>query len=227
MEERVRQFRARNGGVTKEVIKDVAEEGAEEVTQDVTKRYKRCNEEAGVTSTSTSLSNSDSGSSEEEGVQGEEEPRPLPVSPVEAMLHPDVRVFARVTGGRIPGLSQYRAVIDAVRFLRVREKLDDARLGVYLAPYWLAWSSRKRQDGRPYDPGNISWLTEWALNGSIPPPGVLRGTELARPPVPSPEETRKMLAEKDEKLKNTVPPPKVVQAKIRGLTGKLAGKDAP
>jgi len=23
-------------------------------------------------------------------------------------------------------------------------------------------------DGRPYDPGNVTWLTEWALNGTIP-----------------------------------------------------------
>jgi len=83
------------------------------------------------------------------------------------MLHPDVRVFARVTGGRIPGLSQYRTVIEVVRFLRGRERMDDQALAVYLAPYWLAWSSRKRLDGRPYDPGNVTWLTEWALNGSV------------------------------------------------------------
>jgi hypothetical protein len=36
-----------------------------------------------------------------------------------------------------------------------------------------------------------------------------------------------MLAEKDKKLKNTVPPPKVVQAKIRSLAGQLAKKDIP
>ncbi len=120
---------------------------------------------------STSLSDSDSVSAEEEGVQGEEEPRALPSSPVEAMLHPDVRVFTVVTGGRIPGLAQYRSVIEAVRFLRGREKCDDQALAVYLAPYWLAWSSRKRLDGRPYDLGNISWLTEWALNGTVPPNG--------------------------------------------------------
>jgi hypothetical protein len=47
----------------------------------------------------------------------------MPRSPVEAMLHLDVRVFAGMTGGRIPGLTQYRAVIEAVRFLRRREKL--------------------------------------------------------------------------------------------------------
>jgi hypothetical protein len=30
------------------------------------------------------------------------------------------------------------------------------------------WSVRKWQDGRLYDPGNISWLTDWALNESMP-----------------------------------------------------------
>lgn len=44
-------------------------------------------------------------------------------------------------------------------------------LSVYLAPYLLAWSGRKRQDGGPYDPANITWLTEWALNGSVPSSG--------------------------------------------------------
>jgi hypothetical protein len=51
------------------------------------------------------------------------------------MLHPDVRVFAVVTGGRIPGLSQYRAVIDAVRILRQKKRLDDRAIAAYLAPY--------------------------------------------------------------------------------------------
>jgi len=140
---------------------------------DRVKRYRerysngQCNGEvAAGSSTSTSLSVSDS--VEEEGVRGEEKPLTVPRSPVEAMLHPDVRVFAVVTGGRIPGLAQYRAVIEAVRFLRGREKLDDQALAVYLAPFWLAWSSRKRLDGRPYDPGNITWLTEWVLNGAVP-----------------------------------------------------------
>jgi hypothetical protein len=152
-----------------------------------------CNGEvAGVASTSSSpsLSFSDSVSSEE-GVQGEKPcaaPRllaetagespgkdrrednlpELPSSPAEAMLHPDVRVFAAVTGGRIPGLNQYRAVVDAVRILRQKKQLDDRALVAYLAPYWQTWSGRKRQDGQPYEPGNISWLTDWALNGTIP-----------------------------------------------------------
>lgn len=55
-----------------------------------------------------------------------------------------------------------------MRFLRGREQMDDQVLTAYLAPFWLAWSGRKRLDGRPYDPGNITWLTEWALNGTVP-----------------------------------------------------------
>jgi hypothetical protein len=152
-------------------------------------------EVAEVSSTSTSPSKyiSNSISQEEEGVQGEGKPiseqdhseksqretagpkkrvvvpRALPSSPAEAMLHPDVRVFAAATGGRIPGLSQYKSVIDAVRFLRRRERLDDQAIVAYLTPYWLAWSNRKRINGQPYDPGNITWLVEWAINGTIPP----------------------------------------------------------
>jgi hypothetical protein len=92
----------------------------------------------------------------------------LPRSPLEAMVQPDIRVFMAATEGMIPGLSQYRAVMDAVRILREREKLDDGALAAYLKPFWLAWTGRRRQDGRPYDRGNISWLTEWALNGVVP-----------------------------------------------------------
>ena len=122
-------------------------------------------------STSTSSSHSESDSLEEERVQGEEEPREMPSSPVEAMLNPDVRIYTTVTGGKIPGLTQYRAVIKTVRFLRKREKMDDQELSGYLMPYWQAWVSRKRVDGLPYDPRSVTWLTEWALNKSIPPDG--------------------------------------------------------
>jgi hypothetical protein len=147
---------------------------------DRVKRYRerysnaQCNEDvAEGSSTSTSLSDSDSDSvsvsEEEEGVQGEEKPRPEQRAPVEMMVNPDVRVYTAVTGGRIPGLTQYRAVMKTVKFLREREKLDDKALACFLAPYWNAWLSRKRGNGQPYDPANISWLTEWALNKSIPP----------------------------------------------------------
>jgi hypothetical protein len=71
-------------------------------------------------------------------------------------------------GREIPGAAQYQAVIEAVRLVRGHEQLEEAGLRDYLRRFWLAWSSRKRKDGKPYDPGNITWLTEWALNGSIP-----------------------------------------------------------
>jgi len=67
-------------------------------------------------------------------------PKDIVLSPLrdyKAILHPDVRVFAGVTGGRIPGLAQYRMVIETVRLLRAREKLNDQSLARYLAPYWL------------------------------------------------------------------------------------------
>ena len=160
-------------------------------------------------------------------------PPPLPVTPAQAMQHPDLRVFAAVTGGRIPGTSQYQPVIEAVRLLRLREKLDDAALREYLLPYWLAWSGRKRLDGRPYDPGNITWLVEWALNGSFPPPAGQNGSGTARPAVgsarpavPTPEETRRMLDERDEKIRQAVPMPEELRRKMRGLKEKLAVKDA-
>jgi hypothetical protein len=132
----------------------------------VTHRYRNSNEGEGVDSPSPSESDSDSNSGE--GVLEKETPR----TPAEAMLHTDIRVFAAVTSGRIPGLSQYTQVIDSVRYLRKVKNLDDQALAIFLTPYWLAWSGRKRLDGRPYDPGNITWLTEWALNETIPPMGI-------------------------------------------------------
>jgi hypothetical protein len=156
--ERVRQFRARQ--------------------KEETDRYENGNEEAEVVSTSTSDSISTSDSLSASVSPAEQELRTesdrclsedVPASPGEAMLHPDVQVFAAATGGRIPSLVQYRAVIESIRLLRARNHLDDQALTGYLAPYWQAWRGRRRKDGRPYDPANISWLTEWALNGTLPP----------------------------------------------------------
>ena len=135
----------------------------------ITNRYRSSNEAGGVVSTSTSSSESGSVSVSDSGeeVQGEGAPH----SPVEALAHPDVAVFCSVTGGRVPGAAQYTRVIDAVCYLRKTRGLDDRALAGYLAPFWAAWTERKRLDGRSYDPGNITWLTEWALNGSIPEVG--------------------------------------------------------
>ena len=59
VEERVRNYRVRNSGVTREVTQDD--------TEDVTKRYESCNEVAAGPSVSTSVSDSDSS---EEGCRG-------------------------------------------------------------------------------------------------------------------------------------------------------------
>jgi hypothetical protein len=217
--ERVRHFRERNA--------------------DVTNRYKKCNAEvtgdSSSTSTSTSFSDSDSdseqriaskteaGAGAETGPPGPEaqEP-PEPRSPLEALQHPDLRVFADVTGGRIPGAAQYASVIEAVRFLRKRKGLDEAGLAAYLAPFWLAWSGRKRRDGRPYDPANLTWLTEWALNGSLPVPGPAPGgSGTGGSSTPSPQETRRMLDERDRVIAQAVPPPESVRARMRLLKEKL------
>jgi hypothetical protein len=182
------------------------------------------------TSPSPSSSLSDSDSSEAEKGQAprshvtpaavSQEPPTLPASPAEALLHRDVRVYSEVTGGRLPGMAQYRTVIEAVRFLRAREKLDNPGLQAWLKPYWLAWSGRKRLDGRPYDPGNLTWLVEWALNASIPSKTPATGHSR----VPSPEETRRMLAEREEKVRNAVPPPEHIQARMRSLQEGLVHK---
>ena len=90
----------------------------------------------------------------------------MPSTPVEAMRHPDIQLYQEVCG-RVPGAGQYRVVIETIRYFRAAkaEKAVD-----YLRPFWLAWSGRRRRsDGKPYDPGSLTWLTEWALNGSFPP----------------------------------------------------------
>jgi hypothetical protein len=41
------------------------------------------------------------------------------------------------------------------------------------------------------------------------------------------EETRRVSAEMEEKIKQAVPMPEELRAKMRGLVGKLAGKEPP
>jgi hypothetical protein len=100
--------------------------------------------------------------------------KPIPETPAQAMDDPDIVVYSEVSG-RIPGVSQYKTVIDTVGYLRKAKNLTYEMAITYLAPYWLAWSSRKTRDGKPYDPSNLSWLTEWAMNGSVPAVGNASG----------------------------------------------------
>ena len=188
------------------------------------RRYRERTRNAQRNGAATEDGSTSASDSVREGVTGEGEALVVPSSPVEAMLHPDVRVFSAVTGGRIPGLSQYRAVIEAVRYLRKVKGLDDQALAAWLKPYWLAWSGRKRLDGRPYDPSNLTWLTEWALNGSVPPQGGPKEVEAARPRVASPAETRRRLDEREASLKTAVPPPEHIREKMRGLKERLKGE---
>ena len=121
------------------------------------------------TSASTSKSYSLSDSIEMERVQGEE--KPLPETPMEAVKHPDIWVFQAITG-RLPGTKQYKSIINTLTYIRESKELTYETVITYLKPYWLAWSSRKRLDGRPYDPSSLTWLVEWGLNGNIPPQGI-------------------------------------------------------
>lgn len=91
---------------------------------------------------------------------------PYPETPLEASRHPDMKVFRQVSGV-IPGLSDYKVVIDAVRLLRKTHPHEE-ELETYLLPFWLAWESRKTKDGKPFGKTNPTWLTEWAVNNTIP-----------------------------------------------------------
>ncbi|HET6846376.1 MAG TPA: hypothetical protein VFH29_06040 [Anaerolineales bacterium] len=90
----------------------------------------------------------------------------IPTSPLDALQHPMLQLFQRVCG-RVPGVRDYAAVIELMRHFHAQHGEDTT---AYLRPYWLAWSSRTRSsDGKPYDPGSLTWLSEWAMNGHIPP----------------------------------------------------------
>jgi hypothetical protein len=94
---------------------------------------------------------------------------PLPETPREAIDHPGIQMFQAITD-RTPGKDQYRVVIDTLQLLRERTRAPDSELIQDLKRYWLAWSSRKNtQTGNPYSRDGLAWLTEWAVNGEIPP----------------------------------------------------------
>lgn len=106
---------------------------------------------------------------EDTDTEAEEEPAPpatFPSTPLEASKHPDIKIFHKVSGV-IPGRKDYAAVIDAFTYLRQKRPEED--LQAYLAPFWIAWSSRRSQTtGKSYSRTSVAWLTEWAVNGQIP-----------------------------------------------------------
>lgn len=95
---------------------------------------------------------------------GEETTTPMPVTPRQAMEHPDMAIFRNVTD-RIPGEREYAPVIETIQWLK---KQHGDNVENYLKPFWTAWSTRKTQAGKPYSPKSLVWLYEWAMNDQIP-----------------------------------------------------------
>ncbi|NSW52896.1 MAG: helix-turn-helix domain-containing protein [Anaerolineae bacterium] len=89
-----------------------------------------------------------------------------PETLAEARNHPDIQIYRRVTGV-LPLPGDYKAVVDAVQFLRESCPTDDL-LVEYLTPHWQKWKSSKRKDGKPYNPNKPAWLTDWAVVGANP-----------------------------------------------------------
>ncbi len=87
-----------------------------------------------------------------------------PETVTEARNHPDIEIYRRVTGV-LPYASYYKAVVDAIQFLRESCPTDDS-LVKYLTPFWQKWKSSTRKDGQPYKPNNPAWLTDWAVTSA-------------------------------------------------------------
>lgn len=115
-------------------------------------------------SVSISSSVSSSVSGEGEGVGEETKNDWIPETPKQAEQHPDIQLYEKITS-RFPGSRDYETIISTFQFLREKhgEKLTE-----YLQPYWLAWSTRKTKDQKPYSPSSPVWYSEWAVQGEIP-----------------------------------------------------------
>ena len=95
---------------------------------------------------------------------GEETKTDFPETPRQAKEDPDIQTYERITG-RFPGDRDYRIIIDTIRLLREKH---GATLETFLQLYWIAWSTRKTKEGKPYSPSSLVWLCEWAMQGTIP-----------------------------------------------------------
>jgi hypothetical protein len=137
-------------------------------------RCTECNEDATLSSYSSSSSSSFSSSESNDSLTDSDSFNTLvesvsciPSTPKEAEEHPAIQVFMNSTGGRLPGKKDYEVAISWVIQIARKYKLNEKNLPAYLNRWWTTWCSRKRADGKPYDPGNISWM-EWAFNGEAP-----------------------------------------------------------
>lgn len=92
---------------------------------------------------------------------------PYPETAKQAYVHPEIVVYKSVSG-YFPGQDNWRAVIDAIRYIK-KQHPNDEDLHSYLLPFWLSWDTRKTKDGKPFGKTNPTWLTEWAINNDIPP----------------------------------------------------------
>ena len=116
-----------------------------------------------TSSSSSSSSYSSSYSSVEGGGVGEET-NWIPETPKDAVEHPDIQIYQKVSG-RFPGQRDYATVIKTIHYLR--EKQGEGIVD-YLTPYWTAWSTRKTKENKPYSPSSLVWLCEWAMQSEIP-----------------------------------------------------------
>jgi hypothetical protein len=131
-------------------------------------------QETGITS-SSSLSNKDNLDSrkEEERATPKKWSPPknrsdFPSSPKEAAEHPDIQVYFQVSRV-LPVPTLYKIVIETIQLLRARHSVEDDALADLLKPYYISWCSRTTKDGALYNPNAVTWLTEWAVSGNIPP----------------------------------------------------------
>jgi len=164
-------------------------------------------------STSTSTLNSSSDSEERGGAGEKTKPANwIPETPKQAANHPDIKTYEQVSGC-FPGDRDYVKIIETIQFLR--EKYGEKLVEV-LTLYFLAWSTRKNKEGNFYPRSSLVWLCEWAMQGEIPK---VNGHEPKErwTPVPSVEETHKMLEEKDKLYQK-----KPIGKAIKELSGRMS-----
>lgn len=92
--------------------------------------------------------------------------RKIPQTALEAKEHPLLAWMNDVTG-IVPAGHQYDIAVSALLAIadKKRGKLEPKNV----SRYYNAWCARKTKDGNGYNPLNLTWLTDWAVNEYIPP----------------------------------------------------------
>jgi len=86
----------------------------------------------------------------------------IPVTAKEAYEHPILMYLNNLLDGFIPGDRDYKRAIDAV--VLIHEKFNSKTDEIIKSSY-TTWTGRKTKQGNQYDPLNLTWLTDWAVNG--------------------------------------------------------------